>query len=166
MSKNFSGDMTTEQRRALAAQVRKLRQDRGWSQSELAELANVTRQTVSNLERGTVPQLETLRRLLDVLGVETAAVEFDEQTQMWLTMIGTLIEAIPSDARRTAVDESIRVLASHVRPAGDSVSAAVASIEDARERRMPSKERYAAENRNEMDGEYEGDAVDGDGDGL
>lgn len=115
MSKKNPSPMTTQRRRALADQVQDLRQARGWTQEELAEFAGVSRQTVNYLESGTVPQEATLRKILTALGVEVDPVEFEEQTGLWLVTIGTLIESIPVERRGTAVDESVRVLASHVR---------------------------------------------------
>ncbi len=55
----------------LAAAVREFRTLKGLSQVELAELAGVNRQYVSDLERGhVVKQVDYLLRLLQHLGVE------------------------------------------------------------------------------------------------
>lgn len=55
----------------LAAAVREFRTLQGLSQVELAELAGVNRQYVSDLERGhIVKQIDYLLRLLQHLGVE------------------------------------------------------------------------------------------------
>ncbi len=55
----------------LAAAVREFRTLKGLSQVELAELAGVNRQYVSDLERGhVVKQVDYLLRLLQQLGVE------------------------------------------------------------------------------------------------
>ena len=50
--------------------VRKLRLQRGWSQSELAEMAGVTTRTIQRLERGHRPGLETGKALAAVFEVE------------------------------------------------------------------------------------------------
>ena len=85
-------------------------------QSELAEEAQVSRATISNIENGsTTPQAEILGRILRALGVETEAPEFSEQTELWLSMMGSLIEAIPDSRRAPAVNSAIRVLADGVR---------------------------------------------------
>lgn len=116
MSKNSAESMSTAKRRELASRVKDLRQGMNLEQEQLAELAGVSRQTISNIERGeNVPQGKTLAKVLTVLGVETEAVEFAEQTEQWLVTIGTLIESIPDARRASAVDESVRLLASHVR---------------------------------------------------
>jgi transcriptional regulator with XRE-family HTH domain len=55
----------------LATAVREFRTLKGFSQVELAALAGVNRQYVSDLERGhVVKQVEYLLRLLQHLGVE------------------------------------------------------------------------------------------------
>ncbi len=107
--------MTTLERQELASRVKELRLSMKMDQAELAHLAKVSRQSVSNLERGTVPQEATLLKVLNVLGVEAQAVEFEPQTDLWLVTIGTLIESIPTNRRAKAVDESVQLLASHVR---------------------------------------------------
>jgi len=53
--------------------LRALRNDRGWSQEHLAELAGVTLNYVGNLERGEQgPSLHVLVRLARALGVDMA----------------------------------------------------------------------------------------------
>ena len=54
----------------LNSALRALREARGWSQSNLALTAGLTRTTVGDYERGTTsPTPETLRRLARALGV-------------------------------------------------------------------------------------------------
>ena len=56
---------------ALGPRLARLRQERGLSQQELARALNVTRQAVSNWERGkTVPDVGTLCRLGEILQVD------------------------------------------------------------------------------------------------
>ena len=50
--------------------VRKLRLKRGWTQSELAEMAGVTSRTIQRIEGGQIPSLETARALASVFEVE------------------------------------------------------------------------------------------------
>ena len=50
--------------------VRKLRLKRGWTQSELAEMAGVTSRTIQRIESGQIPSLETARALASVFEVE------------------------------------------------------------------------------------------------
>ena len=50
--------------------IKKLREERGMTQDELAEKLNVTRQAVSNWETGkTQPDIETLTRLAEIFDV-------------------------------------------------------------------------------------------------
>ena len=118
MSKNDLGNLSKDERAALSARVRPLRQAANLKQDELAELADVSRQTISNMENGSItPQADVLGRVLRVLGVDLETSRFEPQTDLWLSMIGTLIEAIPERDRPPAVDGAIRVLAEGVRAA-------------------------------------------------
>ncbi|TDD63720.1 helix-turn-helix domain-containing protein [Actinomadura rubrisoli] len=55
----------------LGRTVRALREDRGWSQSELAGSADMTQSAVARFEAGgTVPTLPVLERLARALGAE------------------------------------------------------------------------------------------------
>lgn len=57
--------------RLVGKDLRRLRQEKGWSQQRLAETAGVIQQNLSAYERGdSDPRLETLGRLLDALGAE------------------------------------------------------------------------------------------------
>lgn len=57
--------------RGLGAAVRKLRQERGWTQEELAEAADLHMTYISDLERGArSPGLTTQQRLANALGVK------------------------------------------------------------------------------------------------
>ena len=58
----------------MAAQIRKLREARGLTQSELAEKAGVTREYIARLEAGRYdPSLSTIERLAKALKVKPAA---------------------------------------------------------------------------------------------
>ena len=60
-------------RRTFAANVVKLRAERGISQEELAHLAEINRSYLSDLETGkTYVGLEIMGKIADVLGVEGA----------------------------------------------------------------------------------------------
>jgi transcriptional regulator with XRE-family HTH domain len=60
-------------RRTFAANVVKLRAERGISQEELAHLADINRSYLSDLETGkTYVGLEIMGKIADVLGVEGA----------------------------------------------------------------------------------------------
>lgn len=59
--------------------VQAARLERGWSQSELAEHAGVSRPTVSRVELGDDPSMRTARKLTAALGlaVQIAGAEAD-----------------------------------------------------------------------------------------
>jgi transcriptional regulator with XRE-family HTH domain len=70
--------MTSEPAPGLGAAIRRIRQERGLSQPQLAEKLGMSVNAVSQFERGvTVPGVYTLTELADVLGV-TYGVLFDE----------------------------------------------------------------------------------------
>jgi transcriptional regulator with XRE-family HTH domain len=51
--------------------LKQVRLEKGFTQERLADKANVTRMTISNIEKGRhVPTVKTLIRLADALGVE------------------------------------------------------------------------------------------------
>lgn len=49
--------------------IRELRQQKGWTQQELAERATVSMGTVVRVERGDLVHKNTVKRLCEVLGV-------------------------------------------------------------------------------------------------
>jgi transcriptional regulator with XRE-family HTH domain len=53
--------------------VRKLRLRKGWSQDQLAELADVSVRTIQRIERGHKPSLETAKALAAVFEVDVAS---------------------------------------------------------------------------------------------
>lgn len=63
--------------------VRKLRLRKGWSQDQLAELADVSVRTIQRIERGHKPSLETANALAAVFEVDvtTFTSEHDDMTQ-------------------------------------------------------------------------------------
>jgi transcriptional regulator with XRE-family HTH domain len=60
--------------------VRKLRLKRGWSQSQLAEMAGVTTRTIQRVEQGQRPSLETSRALAAVFEVDLSQLQPEEAT--------------------------------------------------------------------------------------
>lgn len=119
-SKNWD-TLSADERAEWAARVKTLRLAADLTQQELATEAKTSRQTVNNMENGFTPQLATLKRVLNALGVNTDPVEFERQTEMWLATMGTLIEAIPEDRRSKHVDIAIGDLAEGVRGVADNV---------------------------------------------
>ena len=74
--------------------IKKAREGKGLSQEQLAERLNVTRQAVSNWERGkSEPDIETLQRLSEVLEVSVEELIYGETTvkekaRNWSVKIG------------------------------------------------------------------------------
>lgn len=58
---------------AVGEEVRRLRRARGWSQTRLATMAGISRQTLSELERGRPPQPSTLDRVARALETTSSA---------------------------------------------------------------------------------------------
>ncbi|CAN7263346.1 helix-turn-helix domain-containing protein [Microbacterium foliorum] len=110
MSNKKIADMSMAERQEMASRVKSLRQEAGMTQAQLADAAGVSRATINTLETGTkVPQADNLSRVLAVFGLNDGP-EFEPQTESWLIMIGTLIEAIPAPRREPAVSGVIRDL--------------------------------------------------------
>ena len=60
--------------------VRKLRLQRGWTQSQLAEMAGVTSRTIQRIEQGQKPSLESCKALAAVFEVDLSIIQPEEQT--------------------------------------------------------------------------------------
>lgn len=116
MSKKFFENLTQDERAELAKAIKPLRQSAGLTKKDVYAEAGISRQTLDNIENGvTVPQVDILMRVLDVVGYETEEPQFSPTTETWLSMIGTLIELIPTQRRANSVDRVIRTLASAAR---------------------------------------------------
>ena len=58
----------------------KLRKEKGWSQEELAEKLNVTRQTISKWELGqTVPDMYNLTKIAEVFGTTVSELYYEKE---------------------------------------------------------------------------------------
>lgn len=97
------------------------------TQAQLAAAAGVTRQTVSNLERGSVPQASILRKVLDVLGVTPGGSAFSRDTDMWLGLIGGVLEQLPDVHRARAGEAAFHAATAEL----VAMSAAGSSVEPA-----------------------------------
>ena len=60
--------------------VRKLRLKRGWSQTQLAEMAGVTSRTIQRLEQGQKPSMETAKALASVFEVDLSVFQTEDST--------------------------------------------------------------------------------------
>jgi len=59
--------------------VRKLRLKRGWSQSQLAEMAGVTTRTIQRIEQGQRPSMETCKALASVFEVDLSLLQTEDE---------------------------------------------------------------------------------------
>ncbi len=59
--------------------VRKLRLKKGWTQSQLAEMAGVTTRTIQRMEQGQQPSLETARALAAVFEIDLSLLQPEDQ---------------------------------------------------------------------------------------
>jgi transcriptional regulator with XRE-family HTH domain len=120
MSKKKIADMTMTERAELATQVKPLRLHAKMKQEELAELAGTDRTTIVNIETTKrVPQARVLTRIFDALGVEDGELQFQPETEAWLSSMGTLIEMIPEVTRPKHVNRAIEGLAAGLSDYGD-----------------------------------------------
>ena len=116
MSKKENSKLSTAQRVEYAKKVKALRQDAGLTQQEVADAAGISRATLISLERGdTAPQSDNLLKVLGVFGIFIDEHKFNSETELWLSMMGALIEAIPTDRRGKTVERAMRVLTDGVR---------------------------------------------------
>lgn len=107
------------ERARYGALVRPARVRQGLSQKALAELADVDRTTVSNIERGSgAPQEDVLRRLFAALGLATDAQPLEPDVELWVAVMAELLANVPVDRRHLAADAAIATLAAHVRVGG------------------------------------------------
>jgi transcriptional regulator with XRE-family HTH domain len=63
--------MVNKQVSTLAKNIRKLRQEKGWSQDELARKANIPFTTLTKIETGVIkkPSVFTVEQIAEALGV-------------------------------------------------------------------------------------------------
>lgn len=115
MSKKEEPELSRTERVEYARKVKSLRQSAGMTQQELADAAGVSRQTINTLEAGDkAPHSESILRVLRVFGIEAEEHRFSEQTELWLHVMGALIEAIPASRQAHTVNRAILVLSDGV----------------------------------------------------
>ena len=86
----------------FADKVVQLRKKSGWSQEELAEKLNVTRQSVSKLEGAqSIPDLEKILQLAQIFGVSTDYLLKDELAEAEYTK-----SDYSSSVRRVSMEEA------------------------------------------------------------
>lgn len=102
--------MDAKERRALADGIADLRESKNMTQDQLADAAGISRQALSNVERGeSTPSGKNLAAIMGALGVAEAP-EFDPETEKWLVIVGTLAEKIPARRRQKAMDATQQYL--------------------------------------------------------
>ena len=95
---------------SLAQNLRKYRNIRKLSQSELAQAAGVSAKTVSNIEQGThkhEPNFDTIRRLAMALEIEVEVLTKDpaarSPTSRWLAGLREFVSGLPDVLRHEIV---------------------------------------------------------------
>jgi transcriptional regulator with XRE-family HTH domain len=88
----------------IAEEVRRARNERGWSQLALAERAGISLNYVSLIERAEqIPRVEVLLRLAGTLGTTLAALvreaPGESDADPWLGAATAILRTLPDDAR-------------------------------------------------------------------
>ena len=90
----------------LADKIIQLRKKSGWSQEELAQQLNVTRQSVSKWESGqSVPDLERVLQMSRLFGVSTDYLLKDEMEEIQTALL-TDNEPEGMEMRRVSMEEA------------------------------------------------------------
>lgn len=111
MSKNDSAAVPFEERKHLASQVKRLRQNAGMKQQDLANLVGISRQALSNIERGATPQLENLRKIYDALGTDLHTSDHNPETAVWLGIIGGMLDTLDQPRQGRAGQAAVNAIA-------------------------------------------------------
>ena len=78
--------------------IKKLREEKGMTQDELAEKLNVTRQAVSNWETGkTQPDIETLTRLAEIFDVSVERIIYGSERKERIVHINREVQVGPKE---------------------------------------------------------------------
>lgn len=112
--------MDKQERATLGPLIRAAREGRGWSQEELARLANTSRRTVGSIERGdTTGQVKIVQRVLSALGVVDGLVTEPD--------VKTFVRTITPLLQRLTETERAQVMPAIVRLVADALAAHTAS---------------------------------------
>lgn len=105
---------TAKDRFRYGTLIKQARIQRGMTQGELAEAANVSRKTISNLENGThAPQEAVLRRMFAAVGLATEEDAHAEHITAYMEMFGTLMESVPEPQQLEAMNRTTKLLTSY-----------------------------------------------------
>lgn len=103
--------LSFEERADAATTLAAKRKAMGLSQSELAQRTGISRQTVSNVERGiTTPNPHVLGQLLEGLGMNDPLDQYPADVRAWLIELAPLIETIPPAQRSPIIGGMIQGL--------------------------------------------------------
>jgi len=118
--------MTSTQPRTFGALVRHLRDERGWTQEQLAREAGITVTSVSNLERGAtmLPNAETVEKLARAFDLEP-----EEMDARWLA------ESVAGQASSFGQRQAIKALLTLPDRDVDAVLNLLSELEERRKRR-------------------------------
>lgn len=107
------GEWQKEENMILADKIMQLRKQNGWSQEDLAEKLNVSRQSVSKWESGaSIPDLDKILKLSNIFGVSTDYLLKDDMEDVVYTQ-----EEIPGEnsVRRVSLEEACEAIKSKKR---------------------------------------------------
>jgi len=103
-------NMSEQQRKAYATELRAARARLGMSQGEVAEAAGIARNTYRNMENGSVvPQAANLWSAMLVLDIRPDRDE-PEWLREWWRIIEPLARQVPEDKRGVVMGEIVRAL--------------------------------------------------------
>ncbi|QIK63204.1 helix-turn-helix transcriptional regulator [Leucobacter viscericola] len=111
MSRNDSAMVPFEERKHLASQVKGLRQSAGLKQQDLADLVGISRQALSNIERGATPQIENLRKIYEALGADLQTSNRSADTTVWLGIIGGMLDTLDRHRQGKAGQAAVNAIA-------------------------------------------------------
>jgi len=78
--------------------IKKLREEKGMTQDELAEKLNVTRQAVSNWETGkTQPDIETLTKLAEIFDVSVERIIYGSERKERIVQVSRNVQIGPKE---------------------------------------------------------------------
>jgi transcriptional regulator with XRE-family HTH domain len=80
-------------------------------QQELAALVGLSRQALSNIERGTTPQIENLRKIYAALGADLNMSEHSGDTAVWLGIIGGMLDTLEPPRQGRAGEAAVNAIA-------------------------------------------------------
>lgn len=105
--------MSIEERRERAARIRKARKDAHLTQTGLAQLVGVHRNTVQNWEKGLAPHEDDLLKAEMALGIVPPLVDLnlvDPDIYALLVAVTALMQAVDVDKRRTITEALVSAL--------------------------------------------------------